>query len=233
MTSTGCTQDIAILPLECNARTPTRSGGGTTCLISNVVGEQWRRGARHLRARDPAERRHALADLGRLHLQEHEVHELRQRLADLHRHGRLHVRRLRDRQHRHRSQGFVPYAIDPDLLDADGKPMFLENRSSFRNFKGSTMTRPGAEALLVRQSRIRPQALRDAITFLNCADIDIGTVRVRYPNRINDPIANGALSSTSSASAAASDPSRSSRTTMTCTPWGSGRRASTASTWCG
>ena len=37
------------------------------------------------------------------------------------------------------------------------------------------------------------EALRDAIVFLTCADIRIGTVRVRYPNRLGDPIANGAL----------------------------------------
>lgn len=89
--------------------------------------------------------------------------------------------------------GFVPYAIDPDLLDAGGNPMFLENRSSFRNFKGSTILVQGLKRCWFDNLE-STQALRDGITFLNCADIDIGTVRVRYPNRINDPIANGALS---------------------------------------
>ncbi len=89
-------------------------------------------------------------------------------------------------------QGFVPYGIDPDLLDGGGRTMFIENRSTFRNFRGSTILVQGLKRCWF-DALESSDALRDAIVFLNCADIDIGAVRVRYPNRIDDPIANGAL----------------------------------------
>jgi hypothetical protein len=190
VTCNGCTQDIAVLPLECNAKTPDKWWRNEV-LVSNVIGSNG--GAaldiygpgiplnhgtplpiwagftfRNLKFTNYANVSQTFIGMVDCTFDGFEID------------SPISI------------QGFVPYAIDPDLLDADDEPMFIENRVTFRNFRGTSMTIQGLKRCWFENLE-STEALRDAIVFLTCADIRVGTVRVRYPNRLGDPIANGAV----------------------------------------
>lgn len=185
-----CTQDISILPLECNAGTPDK-WWRNDLTISNVTGQN---GGAALDIYGPGiPLNHGtplpiFAGMTFKNMKFTNYANVSQTFIGM-------VDCVFDGFETDTTisvQGFVPYTIDPDLLDGDGAPMFLENGNTFRNFKGSTMTFQGLKRCWFDNLQ-SSGALRDAIVFLNCADITVGTIYVKHPNRIDDPIANGAV----------------------------------------
>ncbi|WP_428659486.1 hypothetical protein [Reyranella sp.] len=89
-------------------------------------------------------------------------------------------------------QGFVPLGSDPDLLDGEGHPMWMENRCIFRNIRCQTLVFQG-----VKRSWIDGFESNDApnrgIVLSGCADVRLTDVRVVNPNRVNDPLDNTAI----------------------------------------
>ncbi len=158
MTCNGCTQDIAVLPLECNAKTPDKWWRNEV-LISNVVGSNG--GAaldiygpgiplnhgtplpiwagftfRNLKFTNYANVSQTFIGMVDCTFDGFEID------------SPISV------------QGFVPYAIDPDLLDANDEPMFIENRVTFRNFKGTSMTIQGLKRCWFENLEIDRRAAR-------------------------------------------------------------------------
>jgi hypothetical protein len=89
-------------------------------------------------------------------------------------------------------QGSVPYGQDPDGLDGDGNPLWRDNLSTFRGVKGSAIIFQGIKRCQLDGIESLNAPTR-AVTISSSADVHFGTVRVLFPNRLDDPLDNGAL----------------------------------------
>ena len=79
--------------------------------------------------------------------------------------------------------GFVPHGADPDLLDADGKPMWPDNRCTFRGIRSAAIVFQGLKRCLIEDLQAADAAGR-GVGLSTCADIELRGVRVLGPNRI-------------------------------------------------
>ncbi|HTE35074.1 MAG TPA: hypothetical protein VK630_00895 [Reyranella sp.] len=80
--------------------------------------------------------------------------------------------------------GSVPYGVDPDRLDRDGKPMQPDIRCTFRGIRSAAIVFQGLKRCLVADLQSADAAGR-GITFSTCADVELREVRVLDPNRAN------------------------------------------------
>jgi len=73
--------------------------------------------------------------------------------------------------------GSVPQGIDPDRLDGDGKPMWPDNRCTFRGIESAAIVFRGLKRCLVEDLHSVDASGR-AVTFSTCADVELRNVRV-------------------------------------------------------
>jgi polygalacturonase len=78
--------------------------------------------------------------------------------------------------------GSVPYGNDPDRLDGDGKPMWPDNRCTFRGIRSAAIVFRGLKRCLVEDLQSVDAASR-GVTLSTCADIELRDVRVLDLNR--------------------------------------------------
>jgi hypothetical protein len=78
--------------------------------------------------------------------------------------------------------GSVPYGADPDLLDGGGKPVWPDNRCTFRGIRSAAIVFQGLKRCLVEDLQSIDPSGR-GVTFSTCADVELRDVRVLDPNR--------------------------------------------------
>jgi hypothetical protein len=76
--------------------------------------------------------------------------------------------------------GSVPDGADPDLLDRDGRPMWPDNRCTFRDIRSAAIVFRGLKRCLVEKLESTDAAGR-GVTLAACADIELRDVRVLDP----------------------------------------------------
>ena len=89
-------------------------------------------------------------------------------------------------------QGFVPLGSDPDLLDGDGTPMWMENRCTYRNIRCQTLIFAGVKRVWIDGLESNDAPNR-GLVLSGCADVRLDNVRVVKPNRVGDPLDNTAI----------------------------------------
>lgn len=89
-------------------------------------------------------------------------------------------------------QGFVPLGSDPDLLDGDGKPMWMENRCIFRGIRCQTLVFSGIKRSWIVDFESNDSPNR-GLVLSGCADVRLDNVRVVKHNRVNDALDNTAI----------------------------------------
>jgi len=78
--------------------------------------------------------------------------------------------------------GSVPYGVDPDRLDGDGKPMWPDNRCTFRDIRSAAIVFQGLKRCLVEDLQSVDAAGR-GVTLSTCADTELREVRVLDTDR--------------------------------------------------